>query len=1003
MLFLSFNGYSQSTHSSLVKKQAIVFGYFGPGGVGSVNGTSDLSLWLQANRITGLNNGDPVSNWNDDSGSTHSAVQGIAAYQGSMNENQLNSYPTIQFDGENDFYDTGYIPVLGNASRTIFSVITNGSNNPYNGYRHIVHYGQYSHNRAYGLAFKTYIPQTGATSNIGNHYWENGFSGTVPYSADSFILNLSYDGTKDELFVNGEFKGSRAINLNTGNSVNLLIGSRIGGPSETFKGDVAEVIIYNTKLTLVERIIVENYLSSKYDISLSKNDFYTQDDSNINFDHDVAGIGQASDGTNHTDSQGTGIIRINNPSSLANGDFLFWGRNNKGTHSFNTNASTHTERISSTWRVSKRNNLGEVSLEIDLSSVDISGKQDCADLQLIVDNDSDFSSLTQRYNLINVSGDVYRVDGVSFSDNDYFTIEYVDKIVLDGTQFYNGSGVSSAPNHLDSCYKLLIKNTATGFLTLTGDATVRELEIEASGKLVIESGRKLEVINGILLNGDLRLTGTSQLLQLHDGTTQVSGGGKLLVDQEGTTTNVYQSSYWTSPVSTNGSIFSIADVLKDGTILTSASSVPQDINFTDSQILDGSKTTPITISGRWLAKLISTVDWTREIDPTEMIFKPGEGWNMKSTGSGIQNFTFKGIPNDGVYTSIISQNTLSLIGNPYPSALDSDKFIADNSSVITGTLYFYDSKNDVSHSRESYAGGYATRVSGLGTPFNGGVIPGKYIPIGQGFFVTRDVADVGTITFKNSQRAFQVRGNNSPFLSKENKQRDSSLPIFRLGFEFDVNSKQKYHRQLAVAFRGVTANYEEGMDAEMFDRKPTDIALKVNDRTSPFVITGVENFDKKLEIPLLLYLDRNRKVTFLIDGLENLDTNVYLKDLVNNQYYDLSNAVSINLLKGSYSDRFLIVFQNRTLAEEELQLLSLVEFFLEKHTQELVIKNRNSSLEIEEVKIFSMLGEELLRLKKNNFDKILNRISLAFLIDGIYIIKLKTNRGSISKKIVFTR
>ncbi|RZQ51167.1 hypothetical protein C1E23_21030, partial [Pseudoalteromonas phenolica] len=76
-----------------------------------------------------------------------------------------------------------------------------------------------------------------------------------------------------------------------------------------FVGDIAEIAIYKVKRTTVERIIIDNYLAAKYGQSLSANDFYNEDTSGGNFDHKVAGIGQASDGSNHSDSQGTGIVR----------------------------------------------------------------------------------------------------------------------------------------------------------------------------------------------------------------------------------------------------------------------------------------------------------------------------------------------------------------------------------------------------------------------------------------------------------------------------------------------------------------------------------------------------------------------------------------------------------------------------------------------------------------------------------------------------------------------
>lgn len=979
-----------------------ILGYLGPGGVGHTDGTSNLVVWLNANDLDADGdvtdnpaNGSIVSAWNDLSGYGYNYSQGTAANQPTYTSSSINSYPATNFDGsdfingtDNTYNEGTALFVLNASDFTSRSRLLNKSGST-------------------SLRFE----QWNNTGNIGyTRYgvadYNTGIS--APFGLDAILSYTKLTTASNSYDIRKLTNSSETTNtLNVGSSTAPIPIVEFGNFTN---GNVSEIIVYNKALNTAQKIITDNYLSAKYGLILQNNDFYTQDNGGTDFDHDVAGIGQAIDGTNHTNSQGTGIVRMYNPSGLANDEFLFWGRNNKTTYAFATNTSTYTERISSNWRVSKRNDLGTVTVDIDLTGVNLSGKLACAPLKLVVDNNSDLASPTSSYTLTNISGNIYRADGVIFADNDYFTVEYIDQIVVDNSQFYNGSGAANVPNTSDDCYKLLVKSTATGALGLTENADVREVEVEASGKLVVNTATRLQVTNGVALNGEIRLMGTSQLLQTHTGVKQITGTGNLYKDQEGISTTVYQSGYWTSPVTTNGSTFTIKGVLKDGTTVTSASSNPTDINFIDGH--NGAKTIPITISKRWLAKLINATDWTRYVDPVTETFNPGEGWNMKSTGSGTQNFTFKGIPNDGTYTSTINQNTLSLIGNPYPSAIDADQFITANTSAITGTLYFYDATNDTSHNRGAYTGGYATRVLGVGTPFSGGSTPGQYIPVGQAFFVTRDLAGSGTITFENSQRAFQVRGASSQFFSKnkntskehfiKNKTK-SSLPILRLGFEFNITETKKYHRQLAVAFRGVTSNYEAGFDAEMFDRQPTDIGLKVFGKTTPFVITGIEKFAKNLQIPLYVYLDKKRNVSFSIDGLDNLTTNVYLRDVLTNQYYNLTEenkTISLDLDSGTYSDRFFISFSNTVLSVDEENVLSKnVLIYVDKKTKELVVKPKNS-IEIKQVKVFSILGQEVLSSNKVMKENVEHRINLEMISGAIYIVKLETNKGLFSKKVV---
>jgi hypothetical protein len=753
-----------------------------------------------------------------------------------------------------------------------------------------------------------------------------------------------------------------------------------------------------------QQIIVSNYLSAKYDISIS-NDFYTQDDgANGDFDFNVAGIGQAADGSFHFDSQGNGLVRMYNPSTLADNDYLFWGRNNTTDYSFSTNTSNYQERITSDWRVSKQNDVGTVTFEVDFTGIDISGKQSCSDFMLIVDNDSNLLSPTNSYTLTNTTGNIYQATGVTFADGDYFTIEFQDQIVVDGTQFYNGSGASNVPNTSDSCYKLLVTTAADGTIPLTENADVREIEVESAGNLVVNTGIRIQVTNGVNNAGEIRMIGTSQLLQTHLGTTQVTGTGDLYIDQEGVTTTVFQSGYWSSPVTADGSNFTISGILKDGTTVTSAVSNPSDITFTNVGVFDGAKTTPITISGRWLAKLINDVDFTRQISPTVESFSPPEAWNMKSTGSGTQNFTFKGVINDGTYTSIIDENRLSLIGNPYPSAIDADQFIADNSSAIVGTLYFYDSTDDTSHERGEYSGGYATRVSGVGTPFGSGVTPGQYIPVGQGFFVARTDSGSGTITFQNSQRSFQTIGGGTNFFSRTSEE-NNNLQVIRIGFEFELPGSETYKRQLAIAFRGLTDNYEEGFDAQMFDRHASDVALKLGDRTEPFVISGIDYQDEDMRIPLLLFLDENREVTFNLDAIENMSATVYLEDSLEGIHYNLSDdgPAILSLSTGDYTDRFFISFINRTvLKTEDLSINSDFSVFYNGSLEEVKIQRRNDG-QVTAVKLYNILGQEVEAHQFSNTFENEYSLDASHLSFGLYIVKLFTNKGVFSKKLIINK
>ena len=951
----------------------------GPGGVGATDGASILRFWYDANNES-FSDGASVNSVSDKSGYANTlTASGTEQPTFTLSTASANSMSSFSFDG-GDELETTY---NGNSNENMsFFMVLN-----YTSAAELDVALQHGGRNTIGFSATDFY-----TDFVGgsNHTSTSTATGNWEIHSKTFAnsgtnrLNFYVDNSNTDNF-------THTIENRTSNT---WIGGNGTGGGTKFNGNIAEVIKYTSTINTAQRIIIDNYLAAKYNISLASNDFYNEDNAgNGNFDFNVAGIGQASDGTNHTDSQGTGIIRISNPAGLGNDEFLFWGEEvEDADYDFSSSSATnYIERIDTKWRVSRRNNPGRVTVRVNASDLTFNSADGCNQLQLVVDNNSDFSSPENTYTFT-LSGGVYTATSVRLRNNRYFTLQYVDQIVLDGATAYNGSGGSNKPNTSDDCYKLLVKSNT---LSLTENGDVREVEVESGAILAVATGNRLQVTNGINNSGEIRLVGTSQLVQTHTGTDLNTGSGNLFVDQTASTSTVYHSGYWTSPVTTNGSTFTIDDVLKDGTNVptaaTSTAGEAANINFISG--FDGdATTTPIEISTRWLAKLVDAADWTRLISPTGQSFSPGEGWNMKSVGA---TFTFKGRPNDGLYTIPISQDNFSLVGNPYPSALDSEAFITENSSEIDGTLYLYDSSSDNTHVRNDYTGTYTTIVSGVTI---GG---GRYLPIGQAFFVTRSASGSGTITFQNSQRAIIPITDTAGIIAKNDEKEEntvSKFPILRLGFQIEVDNNFIYKRQLAVAFRGKTNRYENGFDAEMFYKKPSDLGLKIEGIDKFCVISSIENFNDDILIPLKLDLDVSRTIKIKIDKLEKFDdVSIILNDKLTDKKYNLSKEDAIlNLVQGNYHDRFYISFKYELLNDVNYKFVKL---YHNSNSNSIVIRKSNP-VDVNKIKIYTLNGK-LLFEENNNHNK--NRIEFHLkrnFSKGIYIINLETDKGSISQKIL---
>lgn len=983
--------------------------YLGPGGVGNTDGSSNLVLWL--NPDIGVNSG---TTWTDQSGYGFDFTGGNGA---TLNTADVNGHNSYSFDGTSDYFEKSFDATLNPTEFSVFAtsnVSSNGSHKALISNR----------DDPSGSPTRGFILYAYPTSNNWS-FWTGRNSGawqttgsttstTGSWSAQSMFYENTTNGKR--LFINNTLNATstHSMTVNSTQPIRVGAGRNESTPNYRFYGKIGEVIMFDAVLNSAQRIIINNYLSAKYNFSLTSEDYYDEDTTGGNFDFNVAGIGRASDGSLHLDSQGTGIIRINTPSDLNNDEFLFWGEDQiSASYDFSSSSSTdYIERLDTKWRVSKRNDLGTVTIAVEESDITLNAGSGCNDLKLIVSNSSTFATKTS-YDLTLSSG-TYTATGVSFTDGDYFTIEYIDTIVLDATTAYNGAGASNVPNTSDDCYKLLVKSTADGTPSLTENADVREVEIESGGVLVVDSGTRLQVSNAIDNEGDIRLIGTSQLIQTHTGSSQITGSGSLYVDQNSDLTSVYRYNYWTSPVKeVSESNYTIEGVMKDGTTATSATSTPPDLTFTSGY--DGS-TGPLTLSSYWIYGYLNGSDgssWSQKQESGT--FNPGEGFLLKSPGV-AQNYTFVGTPNDGDISFSVDADNTSLLGNPYPSALDANQLFSDSSNLAT--IYFWEHKNEESttgnegHYQSGYIGGYSYRNATMGTAADANVdgtaglgggtytAPGRYIPIAQGFFVETASGLAATINFKNNQRYFETESGDSHFFKSNSKQKDNlNYAILKIGFEAKNTDGIYIHSQVGISFsEGKTFDTEIGFDSKKAEVKESDIYFKFKKDSDKLVIAGVEQISDDLLVPITLKINTADDVFLMLDEKQNITRDVFIFDAIDNIYYNTDKPIKLNLENRIYTNRFYIAFKNETLSLEN-NIFDSNFFVYQSEHKNIVIKNLRQNT-IKEVSLYSIIGQKTIHIKYSN--QINNKeiiIDTKNISSSIYILKIHTNQGIVSKKV----
>ncbi|WP_029035221.1 T9SS type A sorting domain-containing protein [Salinimicrobium terrae] len=572
------------------------------------------------------------------------------------------------------------------------------------------------------------------------------------------------------------------------------------------------------------------------------------------------------------------------------------------------------------------------------------------------------------------------------------------------------------------------------------------------------TGNELYISHYLLLDGIIDLNGESQLVQPNGSIVDQSTGinpevtGYLDRDQQGTASS-YNYNYWSSPVSsgTGNAPYSVGAVMMDGT-----GSTPQPLSFGAAyHYADGGATTPRKVSAYWLHKFHGTANnyfkW-EHIGSTGTL-NTGEGYSMKGTiGPAAitesQNYTFRGLPNNGeilmVKMEVSGEGENYLIGNPYPSALNADEFILDNmkdvangrnsSNIFNGTIYFWSHFANKTHYLQEYIGGYAAyNLSGgvkavaideriNATDDEGGREPRQFIPVGQGFFVStqldQEIANIynftihgGQVTFKNSQREYitEVDASRAVFHSQERKDvvtenNNSSKELEQKRIWLKFKSPKGYHRQILVtANPNATDNFDLGYDAPLIENNIEDMYWYFNNYE--FVIQGVSDFNIERELQLGIKVKEKGTLEISIDKLMNIagDKDIFLKDSLLNVVHDLRKESYITESEeGIFTDRFKLVFQNEVGIEEPQDPEIIDEGHLEiiyvNGTRKVLVINPEL-IKVSRIYLNNILGQQVhvyynIPLQ-TRVELPVNRFS-----SGVYILKLHTEQGIITKKVI---
>ncbi len=408
---------------------------------------TNLRWWLKAdagvytdNGTTLATDGQSVQQWNDQSTIVNHARQTTAGNKPVYRTSIINGNPVLRFSTD-QFLDALAVSGIGPTDNAqMFIVFKQNS---------------YVSGGSTDGAGTYLVDRTTATNNLfsfkiintDKYYYQKrndtGGSLTGPVSVSSATLGsyqmLSFYrtvGTAYGIYINGKIdvtSGGDSENI-TGPTIRL--GRHATNTNGGLDGDIAEVIVYNANPTPADRLKIHSYLAIKYGITIDQSTatnyinpigavIYPAATTHDAYDQNIAGIGRENtSGLNQTSSQSQNsqsIVRIFNPSSLDNGDFLIWGNDAPTIWNSSDVPTGYVNRISRVWRVAETGETGTFSISFDLTGLGMD-MSDPSKFAFLIDDNGVFTDATAYTTGRTIVGNVVTFTGAGINTNQYFSL-----------------------------------------------------------------------------------------------------------------------------------------------------------------------------------------------------------------------------------------------------------------------------------------------------------------------------------------------------------------------------------------------------------------------------------------------------------------------------------------------------------------------------------------------------------------------------------------------------
>ncbi|MBF7091007.1 T9SS sorting signal type C domain-containing protein [Flavobacterium sp. ALJ2] len=426
--------------------------------------------------------------------------------------------------------------------------------------------------------------------------------------------------------------------------------------------------------------------------------------------------------------------------------------------------------------------------------------------------------------------------------------------------------------------------------------------VNSGVNVIINSGATLTITNSVTVNTaantSLTFENNASLVQ----TTNATNTGDIIYKRISSQMKALDYTYWSSPV------------LGQKLNVLSPNSDPNKFYFYNNGWQAVGASSPMVIGKGYIIRVPKAGTW-----PGETVSYPY-----------AQPVVFKGVPNNGIIPGeTITAGNVYLVGNPYPSAIDADKFILDitNNAITKGTLYFWTHNTAIAdkgslgftYTSDDYAsynitGSTVTKESAIS--LGNKDLPTGKIAAGQSFMV--ESTGPGTIVFNNGMR---IAGENNQFFRPSKTAKASGIEKNRVWLNL-INNEGAFKQILIGYIEGATNGEDNNFDGAAFNLNSFINFYSINDeknysiqgRALPFIETDI--------VPLGYSSTIKGDFTIEIDKADgSLSSQViYLEDKAEGIIHNLTQTgYTFKTAIGTFDDRFVLRYTNKTLDTGEFE------------------------------------------------------------------------------------